>query len=1513
MFVVRLLVFLACAAAALWTLHTKTKDCAFGKRAFALGSMLDITQVVFRLGSGADTYPRTLHDTNATTATLDYVYCKMHFLGCSSLNRSVRNKSVPLFVRRWNDDTPPGGVPPSLQNSPLPKGRNVDPLDSDTIGSPGLSRSTFRTWSNSTNSGFLSRRLTSISPEKPLIVYPWMIPLDKIKTITYWLGFLYVLAQLAYVGHMMAGGGAAEFNHRRPPTWGPEIERTYSFRAFITDLMHWVMLTDLLPHQQAAAILMRLTGSARELTRSMTGDEIMNGAMYEGVFHDPVSYIIAGLRGRFGQLDEETRLAAMTEMLAFTRHPQENINQVLSRYELVRGRARDEGNFVMSVEGAALQLLRACHCSPAQLMTLLQPLNNNLPTTEAEFRQLQDRMRRIGHVLEHAPNNVAQSLRGNQEARQGAYAALQHAASATPSMNAYFGSPGFQDTSDNWQGWNSVEPDYSWSTWTPDQYDPMDSAPAYWTGAGAADYGDDDDSFDSGTDSDTSSDDGTEFIDNSDIQNMTDAQAGPHIFMAYRHAKRKWRRYSNKQVRHVRRKFKRSHFHFNRTGKGYRDGRVKGKYGKSKGKGNPHSTRGHVFLTQTDMLTYLKGKGKGGRHGSSGQSFGRSGNPKDRNGNIMKCHNCGSTDHLIRECDKPMRPKGEGKGAPSLPTDGFHVQPVAAPQTSSQPAERPSYATEAARAAGYLVTNQPPRPGPLDELLASAGAADSAPLNTTPHYLVNADNDVWPTSPRFLPPGQWSGNQPGNQPDPMQVEDPWSGAQLPRQSPSSSSQDGNWNAYIPNAAQAPQQNRPPTTFTNDDELASSVASDGNTQARPPVIEPAAAAPRDTAPAMPNFLNQAQLQDILTRGRTARQNISRAANLPDGQATYAERESEARRMQYQSVFGRGPPATPVQTPRTDAALAKARARIPAIFTGARPYGVPTAPSQWNAAQIIPTLNLPGSATVEATSPETSAEPTFPRYPLLYGNDGVSVRETAALTQPSILIDPGSVGNILGPTRETHAPPTGSTSQQHTISFINSYNRLRGRPATVPVTITTDLITRMQTMTGIVVPSTPNFREEPAGPAAAADVPVPDATDDDGSDSDDGPPPLITSPRSVPSTVSAQNTPRATDAEMDTLIYEGEDSECSICLLEYEHGVRVCRIQCGHTYHASCWQTYMLSNRNVRRANRTQISCPNCRGGTHTIALWNWIDHARLTQYIDGSDGPQVENQYDPTQNSTAQLAPSQAESIPMHTPRSMQTDYEYRSPFSGTLRNHTPRSQSSNHSSQQGGNFVILPSTFNDYNEWITTNVGDGLGSASTTSPSTVPVGDHDQAFHTETRLRDGRPAILIDPGSVGNLGGGDWAREVATVALRHNRKPEQLRRDRPLNVSGVGNGSQECTHNCVLPIAMRRLDGTHSRGTFQIPVVNGSTLPGLLGLQSMRDRNAILDMKTLQLHLCGPGDYDLLPALPPGTESFQCELAPSGHLVLPCSEYAGVDREEAGSLDTGADLALLSNTTGQQA
>ena len=79
---------------------------------------------------------------------------------------------------------------------------------------------------------------------------------------------------------------------------------------------------------------------------------------------------------------------------------------------------------------------------------------------------------------------------------------------------------------------------------------------------------------------------------------------------------------------------------------------------------------------------------------------------------------------------------------------------------------------------------------------------------------------------------------------------------------------------------------------------------------------------------------------------------------------------------------------------------------------------------------------------------------------------------------------------------------------------------------------------------------------------------------------------------------------------------------------------------------------------------------------------------------------------------------------------------------------------------------------------------------------------------------------------------------------------------------------------------------------FDTPTMRDSMLPGLLGLTSMKQRRAILDMVNNQLHFLGPGDFDLLQALPPGTETYDLVEAPSGHLILPCNCYEGFDEQQ---------------------
>ena len=107
----------------------------------------------------------------------------------------------------------------------------------------------------------------------------------------------------------------------------------------MTEVSIWVMLTDLQPLQQAAAIAMRLGGSAREMARMITPQELIFGGIRNGIQVDPVTYLLAGIHSRYAALEEESRLTCMTEMLAFHRKPGENISTLLARYEVVRQRA----------------------------------------------------------------------------------------------------------------------------------------------------------------------------------------------------------------------------------------------------------------------------------------------------------------------------------------------------------------------------------------------------------------------------------------------------------------------------------------------------------------------------------------------------------------------------------------------------------------------------------------------------------------------------------------------------------------------------------------------------------------------------------------------------------------------------------------------------------------------------------------------------------------------------------------------------------------------------------------------------------------------------------------------------------------------------------------------------------------------------------------------------------------------------------------------------------------------
>lgn len=384
------------------------------------------------------------------------------------------------------------------------------------------------------------------------------------------------------IGMMNQGHGTLpnmvgrDFSYRIPPQWSPEMESTYSFRAYMTDISLWVLLTDRQPHQQCAAIIMRLGGAARELARVITPVEMVNGGMRHGVQVDLVTYLLGAIHARFAALEEESRITCMTGMLAFARKPGESINALLARYETVRQRAAIEGQFQMSIEGCSLQLLRACGIQSSHLVMLLQPFQGRFPQTEAEFQAMTAQLRIFGHIHEGTQGNIAQALNGHwRQARAGSYVsdqqAYQHVARSgyqhgAQNMQTFFGNTQERANEGPWSALNPQDPFPIWGVAAgqeqayPTQQEPYhqeDHTTAYPS------YEDADDV----TGTDTSSDSYNEQLEGEPTHTYhhSDADLAEQLFMAYRRHKRIWRRYTGKPLRRFRRVMK---WYKRRRGKG---------------------------------------------------------------------------------------------------------------------------------------------------------------------------------------------------------------------------------------------------------------------------------------------------------------------------------------------------------------------------------------------------------------------------------------------------------------------------------------------------------------------------------------------------------------------------------------------------------------------------------------------------------------------------------------------------------------------------------------------------------------------------------------------------------------------------------------------------------------------------------------------------------------------------------------------------------------------------------
>jgi hypothetical protein len=158
--------------------------------------------------------------------------------------------------------------------------------------------------------------------------------------------------------------------------------------------------------------------------------------------------------------------------------------------------------------------------------------------------------------------------------------------------------------------------------------------------------------------------------------------------------------------------------------------------------------------------------------------------------------------------------------------------------------------------------------------------------------------------------------------------------------------------------------------------------------------------------------------------------------------------------------------------------------------------------------------------------------------------------------------------------------------------------------------------------------------------------------------------------------------------------------------------------------------------------------------------------------------------------------------------------------------------------------------------------------------------EHDTHFtyHNRVRLQTGE-ALLVDTGCIDAIAGSEFVERVSALAHNAGRGSDYKPLRTHLQIEGVGSGSSTCTRECFLPIAME--DGLSSvHRTKEVPQSN---LPGLVGLEVMDRRRVLLDIVHNKFIEVGPGGFTL--SLSPGSRVLPMKRAPTGHLMLPCTEW----------------------------
>ena len=156
----------------------------------------------------------------------------------------------------------------------------------------------------------------------------------------------------------------------------------------------WEQSTDLAQRQHGLAIVLQLTGLPKEIARKVPLHQLAEGAYLDfndgmgQVWRSGVDLLIHGLTKKFAPLQVESAIGSMTKLVAFRRHPGEQIDRAIARFDLLRHKTVHLGQFSLGTPNLAWMLLNALNIPPNQWAQFLAPTHGNFicPTQRMSFQ-----------------------------------------------------------------------------------------------------------------------------------------------------------------------------------------------------------------------------------------------------------------------------------------------------------------------------------------------------------------------------------------------------------------------------------------------------------------------------------------------------------------------------------------------------------------------------------------------------------------------------------------------------------------------------------------------------------------------------------------------------------------------------------------------------------------------------------------------------------------------------------------------------------------------------------------------------------------------------------------------------------------------------------------------------------------------------------------------------------------------------------------------------------------------